>query len=80
MNSGVGGNAGIIHVKFPRNGTHFECITPPCEITGLIMGERRFKVIGRGFVLERSRFLFGEVTIGKDKRQVYPANRKLTNA
>ena len=50
LNSGLGGNSGIIHIKFPKNDTHFECITPPCEITGLILGERRFKMVGKGFV------------------------------
>lgn len=80
LNSGTGGNSGTIHIKFPRNGTHFECITPPGEINGLIFGERRFKVIGKSFVVERSRMLFGEVSIGKDKKNVYSVDHKLTCA
>lgn len=77
INSGVGGNSGIIHVKFPKNNTHFECSAPPCEISGLVFGERRFNAINRGFILERSKQLFSEVSFGKDKKYVYNHPQKL---
>lgn len=80
VNSGVGGNSGIMHIKFPKNETHFECSLPPCELSGLIVGERRFKVINRGFVLERSKQLFSEFSFGKDKKGVYAQPQKLNYA
>jgi hypothetical protein len=80
LNKGVGGNAGTIHIKFNINNTHFECTTPPCEISGLIFGERRFKVINKGFVVEKSRLLYSEVIFGKDKKNVLPSSKKLNCA
>lgn len=30
LNSAVGGNAGIMHIKFLKNGRHYECSLPGC--------------------------------------------------
>lgn len=67
----------MIHIKFPKNDAHYEYMSPPCEIGGLILGERRFRVIGKGYVVERSKLLYGEMSTGKDKKHIYPANRKI---
>jgi hypothetical protein len=80
VNSGVGGNSGIMHIKFPRTGTHFECSLPPCELSGMVIGQRRFKVINRGFIVEREKLLFSEFSFGKDKKGVYTSNEKLHHA
>lgn len=49
LNSANGTNTGVIHIVFP-NGTHFEYIMPEGEISGLIYGDRKFKMINKGFV------------------------------
>lgn len=80
MNSGVGGNGGIVNIKFHNTNTHFECSVPPCELSGLVVGERKFRVIQRGFVVERARRLWGEVSFGKDKKGVYEQKEKLNHS
>jgi hypothetical protein len=62
LNSGVGGNQGILNIKF-KNGTHFECFFPPNEISGLIYGQRKFRSYGKGFAVERNHKLFSEFSI-----------------
>jgi hypothetical protein len=71
---------GNMHIKFPRTGTHFECSLPPCELSGMVIGQRRFKVINRGFIVEREKLLFSEFSFGKDKKGVYTSNEKLHHA
>lgn len=53
LNSGTGGNAGVMHIKFPINNSHFECSLPGSEISGLVFGERKMRMVGKGFVLNR---------------------------
>jgi hypothetical protein len=62
INSAVGGNEGVTHIIF-RNGSHFQCYFPPCEISGLIFGNRSFRAYGKGFILEKKSNLFAEMSI-----------------
>lgn len=50
LNSGVGGNLGVMHIVF-KNGYHYECYFPPSEISGLIYGDRKFRSYGRGYIV-----------------------------
>lgn len=70
INSAVGGNQGIMHIKM-RNGTHFQCYFPPCQISGLIFGERKFRAYGKGYILEKRNNLFAEISVEKAKKGLY---------
>ena len=52
-------------------------MTPAGEVTGLLIGERHFKQVGKCYAVERSRLLWGEVSLGNEKKNVYPADHKL---
>ena len=60
LNSAVGGNSGIIHIKFPINNFHYECSLPGCEISGLVFGDRRVRVVQKGFILNRENNMLAE--------------------
>jgi hypothetical protein len=76
LNSAVGGNSGIINIKFP-NGAHYECSLPACEISGLVFGDRRVREVYKGFVLNRQNRMFTEISFGKDKKDLYPNSNKM---
>jgi hypothetical protein len=57
LNSALGGNEGITYIKM-RNGSEFQCYFPPCQITGLIFGDRTFRAYGKGYILEKKSNLF----------------------
>jgi hypothetical protein len=57
FNSAIGGNIGVMHILF-NNGTNFECHFPPGEISGLVMGARKYRMYGRGYIIEKKNKLF----------------------
>ena len=77
LNSGTGGNSGIIHIKFANTQSHFECSVPACEVSGLVFGDRKMRMVGRGFVLNRERKMMTEINFGKDKKVLYESNIKM---
>jgi hypothetical protein len=77
LNSGAGGNAGLINIKFPINQSHFECSLPSCEINGLVFGDRKMRMVGRGFILNRSKRMLTEISFGKDKKGLYDSPIKM---
>lgn len=70
LNSAVGGNEGLLNIKF-KNGNHFQCYFPPCEIGGLIFGKRTFRPYGRAFFFDENSRLFAEVNVGGYKKGLY---------
>jgi hypothetical protein len=52
INSAVGGNEGLTYIKM-KNGNEYQCSFPPCQISGLIFGERSFREYGKGFILSK---------------------------
>lgn len=44
LNSANGGNIGVMNILF-RNGSHFRLYMPPVEISGLVYGDRKFRVL-----------------------------------
>jgi hypothetical protein len=46
-------------------------------VSGLVFGERKFKLINKGFVVERTKQLFCEISINKDKPEFYKAKKKM---
>lgn len=47
------------------------------EVSGLMYGDRRYRGLGKCFVHERTNNIFIEYSIGKDKKNVYPATGKI---
>jgi hypothetical protein len=47
MNSGCGINEGVFKIKFD-DGVEICYVTPGGELSGLIYGDRRFNIIGKG--------------------------------
>ncbi len=73
LNSAVGGSQGIMYVKM-KNGYEYQCYFPPCEIDGLIFGERKFRASGKAYVLEKKERIFAQVSIENDKKGLYEKN------
>lgn len=78
LNSGVGGNAGVTHVKL--KGNHYHCICQAGEVAGMVVGERKFRAVGRGYVYEPSKMLYSEFSFGRDKKNVYQTSKKMLNS
>lgn len=47
------------------------------EISGLLHGQRKAKANGVGFIHERNNNVFVEWNIGKDKKKIYPSDKKI---
>lgn len=52
------------------------CYFPPCEISGLIYGKRKFRQYGRGYIIQKKSRLFCEFSIEKQKKGLYENNSK----
>lgn len=79
LNSAVGGNEGITYIKM-RNGSEFQCYFAPCQISGLVFGDRKFSPYGKGYILEKKNNLLAEVSIEDTKKGLYEkGNEKLYN-
>lgn len=66
LNSCVGSQPALSHVVLP-NGDHFEFMVAGGEVSGLVFGERKFRLVNKAFVVERKKQLFCEISMGKDK-------------
>lgn len=78
LNSGVGGNAGVTHVIL--NGNHYHCVCQGGEVAGMIIGERKFRAVGKGYVYEPNKMLYSEFSFGRDKKGVYQTSKKMSNS
>ena len=53
---------------------------PDVDLGGLVYGKRTLRLGGKGFVLDQTDCLFTQVSFGKDKKRVYEAKQKVSNA
>jgi hypothetical protein len=60
VNSGDGINEGLYHVIF-NNGQEVLFQTPPAELSGLAVGDRRFNIKGKGVYLDQGNCFFCEM-------------------
>jgi|JI9StandDraft_1071089.scaffolds.fasta_scaffold585986_2 hypothetical protein len=66
LNTCVGNQTGLCHIRF-ANGDHFEYMVPGGEVSGLVYGDRKFKLTNKAFIIERNKQLFCEISMDKDK-------------
>ena len=45
---------------------------------GIMYGDRYYRVTGKGFILEKNSLVYGEMSIGKDKKRAYECKPKIT--
>ncbi len=61
-------------------GSEYLIKVPDVSIEGVIYGDRVYKVVNKGFILELKSNLFAEFSVGKDKKRVYESKPKLRSS
>ena len=77
LNTISGYSTGLLHIEFKSNGTHFECSMPGMELSGVMSGSRKYKLVNKISLMERKTGLYCEVSFGKDKKDVYVSKSKM---
>ena len=58
LNSIEGFSCGFLHVEFKQTKVHFECVQPGIEISGIVSGARKFRVINKAAIICRQSNLY----------------------
>ena len=78
LNSAYSKITQLIHIKFPGLKTHYIVKLPDVEVGGLMLGDRTYHTVSKGFVYEMTNDIYLEFSIGKDKKKVYEYPQKIT--
>jgi hypothetical protein len=76
FNSVTGMNIGVVHVRYPKTDTKLECYMPSIEVSGLLYGDRKFKITNKSFIICESEKVVCELALGKEKPGVYSWTNK----
>lgn len=66
-----------ITVKIFHTNTEYRVKLPDLEIGGVMFGDRTVKLVGRSYIIERTRNVYLEYSIGKDRKKMYEYPAKL---
>jgi hypothetical protein len=69
FNSVTGVNAGVMNIKLCK-GTHVKCYMPSVEVSGLLYGQRKIKIVNRSFLMCEEQQMVCEVNFGGEKNGV----------
>lgn len=66
-----------LQLRVSSTGSEYLIKLPDVAMDGIVYGDRLYRVANRGFVLETKQNIFGEFSVGKDKKRVYECKPKL---
>lgn len=73
INSGEGVNQGFYHIEFDDGGTVlFQ--TPPGEVSGLAIGDRKYNIKGKSYIIDPKNQLFCTIAF-EDESSIFSQNR-----
>ena len=78
LNSAYSKVIGLFNFRFPGLKTHYIVKLPDVQVGGLIMGDRTYHLVSKGFVYETTNDIYLEFSIGKEKKKVYQYPYKIT--
>lgn len=77
LNTICGYSGGLLNIQFQSNGTRYECTMPEMELSGLMAGSRKYRLVNKIAIMQRKKGLYCELSFGKDKKDLYVAKEKM---